>query len=138
MQGLIWGFLDLSMSDGRIITSRLDASSMIPMLRALGIRHLIPERLQEFLDLLVAIDEYRNERNFIVHGVWLVLEPDSIPTALSLRPEAEAGGVVSEIFSRERLYYIIDGIEDCRHRLLKIEEEIKTSRDKLLQQHPKD
>src|SRR5690348_13219398 len=51
LQGLIWTFLNLSMSDGKIITSRLDAGLMIQMLRALGTRNLVPERLQPFLDV---------------------------------------------------------------------------------------
>jgi hypothetical protein len=138
MQTLIWTFLNLSMSDGRIITSRLDAASMIPILRALGTRFLVPDRLQEFLDDLVTVDGYRNDRNFIVHGTWLVLQPDDLPAAMSLRPEAEAGGVVTETFPPQRMREIIHAIRHCNRKFLNLESEIKTSRDKLLQQHPPD
>lgn len=138
LQQIIWEFLNISMSDGRIITSRLDASSMIPMVRALGMRNLVPDRVQEFLDLLATVDGYRNDRNFIVHGQWLVLEPQNVPIAMSLRPEAEAGSVVSETFPNHRLNEIVHAIEDCRKRLLILEAELRTSRDKLLQRHPKD
>jgi len=69
MQGLIWAFLNLSIGDGRIITSRLDASSMIPILQALGRRHLIADRLLGFLDELSTADGYRLDRDFIVHGL---------------------------------------------------------------------
>ncbi len=138
MQSLIWEFLNLGMSDGRIITSRLDASTMIAMLRALGIRHLVPEQLQDFLDLLATIEGYRLDRNFIVHGQWIILQPHSVPAAMSLRPEAEAGGVISETFPTERLYEIVHHIEDSRNRLIALEDAIRTSRDRLLQPHPKD
>jgi hypothetical protein len=56
MQGLIWAFLNLSLGDGSIITSRLDASAMIPILQALDRRHLIEDRLQGFLDELSTIN----------------------------------------------------------------------------------
>lgn len=138
MQSLIWEFLNLGMSDGRIITSRLDASTMTPMLRALGLRYLMPEHLEEFLDLLATIDEYRLDRNFVVHGQWIILEPHSVPAAMSLRPKAEAGGVVSETFPVERLSEIVHHIEDSRHQLIAIEDKIKANREKWLRQHPKD
>jgi len=98
----------------------------------------MPDRLQDFLDLLATIDGYRLDRNFIVHGQWIILQPHSIPAAMSLRPEAEAGGVMSETFPVERLDEIIHHIEDSRNRVIALEDEIRTSRDKLLQQHPKD
>jgi hypothetical protein len=136
MQAVIWEFLGLSMSDGRIITSRLDAAAMIPMLRALGLRNLIDDKIQDFLDLLVAIDEYRGDRNFIVHGTWILL--NNIPAAMSLRQDAEPGKVVTETFPRERMYEIVHGIEQCRKKLLILEGGLRTSRDKLLRQHPRD
>jgi hypothetical protein len=112
---------------------------MISMLRALSIRYIIDQKvLQEFLDTLVTIDEFRNDRNFIIHGQWIILMPEDIPAAMSLRPEAEAGGVVSERFPVWRLQEIVKGIESCRRQLLKLEADIRTSRDKFLRRHLKD
>src|SRR5438309_133856 len=83
MQGLIWAFLNLSLSDGRILTSRLDASSIIPILQALGRRHLTEDRLQGFLDELSTINGYREGRNFIVHGLWYIIGVGDIPAVMS-------------------------------------------------------
>jgi hypothetical protein len=139
MQALIWALLDLPMDDGRIITSRLDASSMIPILRALGIRHIKDEtRLQDFLDDLATVDGYRNDRNFVVHGTWIVAHPGNVPMSMSLRPEAEAGGVVTENFPQARLREIIRAIRRYHRKFLILEDDIQTSRDKLLRQHPPD
>jgi hypothetical protein len=138
LQALIWAFLNLSMGDGRIITSRLDAGAMIPILRALGIRLLTPARLQEFLDLLITIDEYREDRNFIVHGTWFAVAPQSLPAAMSLRINADPGEVTSETFPADRMRNIVIGIEVCRQKVLSLEAELKTSRDKLIQQPPPD
>jgi hypothetical protein len=139
MQVLIWEFLNLSMSDGRIITSRLDASTMIPMLRSLAIRHIADQTaFQEFLDDLATVDGYRNDRNFVVHGSWLVLQPENIPAAMSLRPEAEAGGIVTETFPTQRMREIIRAIRQYHKKFIALETVIRTSRDKFLRQLPRD
>jgi hypothetical protein len=132
LQGLLWAFLNLSMSDGRIITSRLDPSVITQMLRALAIRNLVPEKLQNLLDVLNLIDQCREDRNFIVHGAWVVLLPEGTPQAMSLRPKAEPGEIMSEAFPARRMYQIIERMEECRLALVNLEAEIVASREKLL------
>ena len=125
-------FLNLSIDDGRIITSRLDASAMIPILRALGVRLLVEERLQAFLNDLATTEGYRSDRNFVVHGTWSLTHPENIPLAMSLRPETDPGRVVSESFPPERMRGIIAAIRECNNKLTDLVAEMETSRDKLI------
>jgi hypothetical protein len=109
---------------------------MIPMLREFAILLLAPERLQDFLDLLITIDECREDRNFIVHGAWFVLRPANIPAAASLRPKSEKGEVITETFPPGRMHKLISDIEDCRFKIITLDHEITTLRDKLILRPP--
>jgi hypothetical protein len=111
---------------------------MVQMLRALGTRNLIPEKLQGFLDTLNLIEDCREDRNFLAHGTWLLLKPESHRIAMSLKPDAPPGDVISESFNADRMHQIAKSMEDCRISLVLLMNEIETSRDKLLTQHPKD
>ena len=139
LQGLLWTFLKLSMSDGRIITTKMDAGFLIQSLRALGNRHL-PQgwRLQTFLDEMNLADGYREDRNLMMHGLWSMLQPENIPTVMSLRTKSAPGEIVSETVSDHRMHQLIRNMKISRAWLLKLEREIATSRDTLLIQHPPD
>jgi len=138
MQGLVWAFLNLSMRDGRTVTSRMDAGGVLQLLRELAELNLIESQRERFRGALNLIEDCRTDRNMLGHATWLYMRPENQPFAMSLKPKTDTGDVVSESFSRERMYEIINNIETSRLYLLLIENVIKTSRDKLILSHPPD
>ena len=119
LEDTIWYFLKIDDEDGKIVTKRLDAETKIQMVRALAIRHLADKKiLSKLKEILVLISELKDNRNFIVHGLWGTMMPDNVPVALSLRPKAEPGVVVSETFPPERMKAISDGISVTTQKLV--------------------
>jgi hypothetical protein len=57
MQDTIWHFLEIGMSDGRIVTERMDGGTLLRILRALGKRHLDSPLLDEFLAVMDKIED---------------------------------------------------------------------------------
>lgn len=114
MEDTIWMLLNLDEEDGKIITKRIGADAKIQLLRAIGAHHISDKTLRtKFNKTLVFVDELKDGRNFIAHGVWGTLMPDKIPVALSLKPKSDIGEVISEPFSQERMEAIGDGIRSC-------------------------
>ena len=114
---LLWRFTGLSFEDGRTVTERMDPARTITLLRFLGPRKLDGERLQSLIDLLATADQLRDDRNFIVHGTWAILDPEGVPTASSIRTKSEPGQVVAESFPRERMLAIIKAIQKTREAM---------------------
>ena len=125
MEDTIWMLLNLEEDDGRLVTKRLGADAKIQLLRLIGPKNIEDDTLQtEFLDWLKVIDELKEVRNFIAHGVWGTLMPDDVPVALSLKPQAEAGEVISETFPRERMIATSEGIQSMLRNLIALPENI--------------
>jgi hypothetical protein len=123
LEDTIWFFLKLEEEDGRIVTTRLSATAKVQMLRALAPRSIADENLLvEFNKSLGLIDELKDGRNFIAHGVWGTLMPDDIPVALSLKPKSEPGEVVSETFDSEHMEAIEIGIRTMLQKLVDLPE----------------
>ena len=119
LEDTIWFFLKIDEEDGRIVTKRFDAETKIQMVRDLATRHIADEeKLLKLKKILVIISELKDNRNFIAHGLWGTMMPDNVPVALSLRPKAEPGVVVSEAFPPERMKAISDGIAVMTHKLV--------------------
>ncbi len=145
LQLLIWELLNLSTSDGRIVTARLDALALVEMFRVLALRHFKPEFLQGVLDLLTDVQDCRDDRNALVHGTWTTVPageelglPQRVAAVMSLRPKGDPGRVMIETFPLRRMHAIVSDAEECRARLIALAEQLRASRDKLLQQHPPD
>jgi hypothetical protein len=122
----IWHFLKIDMSDGRIVTERMDAGTLLRILRALGNRHLEGPLLHEFLSAMDKIEDRMEDRNFVVHGTWGTLLPENIPVALSLRPKALPGEVMSETFPRHRMHEIVRDVMSGLEFLMKLMPQLKT------------
>jgi hypothetical protein len=106
LHDLIWRMLGIEIDDGRILTARMDAVRLIGIIRALAPRKLKEPQLQTLLDVLITIDELRDDRNFIAHGTWGALLPENIPVSLSLRAKANPREVTAEDFPHERMHAI--------------------------------
>lgn len=117
---LIWRFAGLSFEDGRLFTERMDSNRLIALLRVLGPRKLDGSALQTFVNVLAAVDELRDDRNFIAHGTWATLEPGSEPTASSIRTKSEPGEVVAEHFPQSRMRLIVREIIKTREAAVRI------------------
>jgi hypothetical protein len=138
LHGLLWAFLNVSMTDGRVVTSKLDVSMILQMLRAFGVQNLVESRQQAFFDVMNEIEDCRESRNFVVHGVWTTIEPQGTPSAMSLKPKTDVGEIVGETFPARRMHDIIRSIRLNRDHVLQLQVELQTSRDKLLIQRPRD
>ena len=111
MGDLIWMFLDVKETDGRLITKRLNTDGRIQLLRGLAKSQVSDKAaLASFLEMLEMINELSGYRNTIAHSIWSTLMPDDIPTASYAAPEKESAEVISETFSTERMETIISGV----------------------------
>ena len=77
-----------------------------------------------FNETLNYVDELKECRNFIAHGVWGTLMPDDIPVALSLKPKSDVGEVVSETYSQDRMEGIFEGIRLMLQRFIDFPEQL--------------
>ncbi len=125
MEDTIWMFLNLDEEDGKVVTKRLSADAKVQLLRTIGRRHISDKTLvAKFNETLNYVDELKECRNFIAHGVWGTLMPDDIPVALSLKPKSDVGEVISETFSQERMEGILDGIRLALQRFVDLPEQL--------------
>jgi hypothetical protein len=111
MENLIWHFLELRIEYGRIVTTRIDASTRIQMLRMLGRLEYDNDVLDNFNHILDEIDNVREDRNFIIHGVWGSIFPNGPPIAFSLRPKHDPAEIVGETFPHTRMLALIQKIQ---------------------------
>jgi hypothetical protein len=125
MEDTIWMFLDLDEEDGKIVTTRLSADAKAQMLRFLGQRHIANDDLRnQFRKALAYVDEIKDVRNFIAHGVWGTLMPEDIPVALSIKAKSDTGEVISETFSRKRMEETLAGIQKTIRYLVALPEKL--------------
>lgn len=110
--------LGLEFKYGRIITSRLDATGLIKVLREVGELRL-PENDFHRLSLLCdKIDIRREDRNLIVHGSWGRILKGNIPHVMSLKLKGgEPDEIISEGFPHKRMQELIHDIRSL-HRTL--------------------
>lgn len=104
---MIWHLLKLQMADGRLITTRMDVPAKIALLEILVPRYFDTVKQRAVLAALNFAELIRDDRNFIVHGLWGTLLPDDIPMVASIRPKTDPGTVISEAFPQKRLREII-------------------------------
>ena len=125
MEDTIWMFLNLDDEDGKVVTNRLSTEAKVQLLRGLGSRHISDKALlDKFKETMKYVNELKEPRNFIAHGVWGTLMPDDIPVALSLKPKSDVGEVISETFSQERMEGISGGIRLMLQRFVDLPEQI--------------
>ena len=125
MEDMIWMFLNLDEEDGKVVTKRLSADAKVQLLRAIGRRNISDKTLLAmFNETLNYVDELKECRNFIAHGVWGTLMPDDIPVALSLKPKSDVGEIISETFSQERMEGILGGIRLALQRFVDLPEQL--------------
>ena len=113
MDDLIWQFLDLPNEFGRILTSRMDASSksqMIRQLSQLSFGHSTSDYMvwSYIDDLLKRLEILKEARNLAVHGTWARNHPDLTPMAFSLRIKDTPSTIVAEHFSERRMRDLIE------------------------------
>lgn len=130
MQEVIWEFLELPIDSGRIITERLDVTSKLRISRALAVRKLTGETLENFLTVMDVIENRQGDRNFIAHGLWAHLMPEDVPIAMSLKPKSEPGEVISETFPESRMVEILKDIIETKAALIEFKAGLAASRGK--------
>jgi len=130
LDDLVWHFLDLSDNDGRQVTARLDARSKGQMLRPLGARYLASAEAAYFNELLNRVGDLQANRNFIAHGIWGTIQPENVAIAMSLRPEATLGEIMSETFPSPRMEDILADIGRVIHELVKFRDALASLRQR--------
>lgn len=118
MGGAIHSLLGIEFMYGRIVTSRLDATNLIKMLREVGALKLEESDFHKLGVLCDKIDIRREDRNLIVHGSWGRNKGSNIPMALSLRIKGGPNEVVSETFPDTRMKEIIADIQSLKWDLI--------------------
>lgn len=131
LERLIWHFLKLSPEDGRVVTSTLDARPKVRMIRTLAKRHVRHRPMRkQLLEVIEVIEELQGDRNFIAHGVWSTVMPESIPMAISMRAASEPGHVTSEMFPKERMESLIQTTRDIGKALDDLPAALDTSQQR--------
>jgi hypothetical protein len=114
MQEVIWTLLRVSVDEGRIMTSNLDAKYRMNLLRELGRYHLKHQQLADLLETLGHCEDLYGDRNLIAHGQWVTMLPDNIPAVLSLREklpnDVDRRQVIASTMPKDRLEAIIDNM----------------------------
>ena len=105
LDDLIWTLLAMRECDGRILTKRFDARTKIVVLRELFVEKLSDDMKDELFGTLASLDQIREERNVVAHGLWHTI--DGVPATMSLRQKAEEAFIVSETFPAKKLRSLI-------------------------------
>jgi hypothetical protein len=98
----------------------MDPSRSIALLRVIGPRYLEGDDLRTLIDLLTSADQLRDDRNFIVHGTWMTIQPEGQISSSSIRTKSEPGEVVAEHFPHSRMRAIIAETIRTREAIVKI------------------
>jgi len=130
LEDFIWHLLELEMEVGRTVTTRLDATAKIKMIRDLSEMKLSQPLFHRLSPILDQIDVLRDDRNLIMHGTWGRNEL-GVPIALSLRAKPLAPNqLVSEEFSDTRMRKIVSGIETARLKLMALMKDLDALPDR--------
>lgn len=118
MGRFVWLGFGLDMSTGRIITSRMDATSLIRTLRDLGPLKLREDQWFKLSSILDRIDQLRDDRNNVVHGNW-ARNRFGCPIVLAIRQKSDAPEtIIGEAFSGDRMRTICHKMDDLRLEVL--------------------
>jgi hypothetical protein len=121
MEDYIWALLGVEIDYGRVVTAKLDASSRIQMIASLALLEYPKEKSDEVKELMSQIDILRDDRNFVMHGSWGMLDvwsgqlAQTVPVALSVRIKHDPLLVVGESFPETRMHALIRQM-DARKR----------------------
>lgn len=131
IEEVAWAFLNVTVEDGRIITSRLDAKFKIGLVRELSRQHFEKDRFKRFNKSLNTILDLYDERNLIAHGFWVTLLPDKIPAVQSLRDRLPEGMPMTEVHThtmpRVRMTKNIKAMNIWRTALFDLRDQIRAS-----------
>lgn len=128
LDDLLWHFLDLDDEDGRVMTARFDADRKCQLVSTLGSRHLSKAQFQELDGVLKTIQSLKEDRNFVIHGLWGKVMPEGIPAAQSIRLKADPYRVVMETFEPIRMVSICDGIDVAREQIAALTKKLEPLR----------
>ncbi len=118
MQDVIWSILDIGLEDGRVLTARSTAQIKLQWLRSFSRRHIKGSELEALNDILSAIEELQDDRNFIAHASWGTMKSNGDPVGMSLRQKSEPSEIISETFPDWRMRQIIARIMNARDALV--------------------
>lgn len=120
LNNLVWDFLNLDVSRGRVMTSRMDVRNLVSTIRDLGAICAEESDFFKLSPILDEIDILREQRNLVVHGIWAVTKRgETVSMSLKTKP-LEPDQLVAESFSTARLKGIIEKIRLNRLHILKL------------------
>jgi hypothetical protein len=128
LEETIWGFLGVSVEDGRILTARLDAKFKMNLFRGLSERHMDKSGFQNMIRLLKRIDDLYATRSLVVHGNWITIMPDNIAGVMSLREKISGDSarniVVTTMMPKDYMEAIIGHMIRVKHLLINLRREV--------------
>lgn len=130
LHDIIWTMLNLEEDDGRILTRSVGAKMLIPMVRALGLRHVMYDDIPLLEDALDLADARRGDRDFIAHGLWGTLMPENVAMAMSMKPDSPPGTVTTETFPDAKMRVIEADIRRVRDVITRVRDGLSASRGK--------
>jgi hypothetical protein len=139
LNDLIWAIQGKEMADGRSETERMQITPLIGTIRNLVKDVLVPKgMLDESIQttaLLDEIDNIKNQRNLIVHGMWGEIHGIAAVGSLRIKT-ADPNNVIYEDWPSTRMVAFADQTARCRDDALKLVERIETLRGKPLWRSP--
>lgn len=140
MDDLIWKFLNIPFEYGKIVTSHMDATGKIKILRQLietSFGHSSNDYMMfsYFKEALDHIEIIRVDRNLIVHGTW-GRNQNRTPMSLSLRIRNTPSTIVSETFDDIRMRDLIRKIIDVKWVLIYAMDAANASHHRSREQFP--
>lgn len=99
VEEVIWKFLHLDVSAGRVVTAHLDALHKFRLLRGLADLYMNKEQRASLSILMGRLEDLYELRNIIAHGHWVTIKPDNMPSSMSLRDKLPEGMRRDEVIS---------------------------------------
>jgi hypothetical protein len=117
--------------DGRILTAGADANRKMQWLGAFANKHFSGDELKEIKEILAALNQARQARNFILHASWATHIPSGDAVGASVKEKSDDPTlIVVERFSESKMQNICELIDAVKWVLMEWREKHEASREK--------
>jgi hypothetical protein len=114
----------------------MNADRKVVMLGVLVETYLEGSILETALKTIETIDRCRDDRNFVMHGVWARVQPGDFTVVMSIRGKSNPDEIVSEAFPNMRLLNLISDIKTAKRSLIDLFLRPRSSPETQQEPHP--